>query len=221
MQCMHFIYSHKYIVNLFNITEYYSENHVYVICLCRGSNFEYTHGSPTHYPLCHKIIVSIQVTSVYITRLQVLHIIYCYRSVLPALLQHLSSHPLPSIHYLYVWCKDESVVRALTTFLPQCTNLRTLQYARGLYSVSESVEEEMWKAAVRRCRNLEEVRVSGKNSAVSCNTRRLVSVLKKLSEREGIQVQKLRRIVRVADYTQKVLEDYTEQVKHLLPALQQ
>ena len=139
--------------------------------------------------------------------------------MIPSLLRHLSSHPFPSLHYLYVWCKYDSDARALTTFLPQCTNLRTLDWERALYSVvSESVEEEIWEAAVKRCRNLEEVRVSGGDSAVSCD--RLVSVLRKLSEREGIQARKLRRIVRV-NWKGEVIEDYTEQVKRLLPALQQ
>ena len=137
--------------------------------------------------------------------------------MLPVLLHHLSSHPLPSLYYLLVLCDVDSEVRALTTFLPHCTNLRTLQYARGGDSVvSESVEEEMWEAVVRRCRNLEEVRVRGEGSDVSCD--RLRSVLRKLSEREGIQALKLRRIVRVG---WRQAEDYTEQVKHLLPALQQ
>ena len=148
-----------------------------------------------------------------------LHIIYCYRSVLPSLLHHLSSHPLPTLHYLGVWCDDDSHARALTTFLPHCTNLRTLQYERAQDSVvSESVEEEMWEAVVKRCRNLEVVRVRGYNSTVSCV--RLVSVMRKLSEREGIQALKLRKIVRV-DWGTGQEEDYTEQVKHLLPALQQ
>ena len=140
--------------------------------------------------------------------------------MLPSLLQHLSSHPLPSLHYLYVLCVDDSDVSALTTFLPQCTNLRTLQYERAWHrAVSKSVEEEMWEAVVRRCRNLEEVRVWGWDSAVSCD--KLVSVLRKLSEREGIQALKLRKIVIVDWMTGEVEEDYTEQVKHLLPALQQ
>ena len=139
--------------------------------------------------------------------------------MLPSILPHLSSHTLPTLHYLRVRCYDDSEVRALTTFLPHCTNLRTLDCARDWYSdVSVSVEEEMWEVVVRRCRNLEEVRVKGEDSAVSCD--RLVSVLRKLSEREGIQALKLRRIVR-ADRTGEVIEDYTEQVKHLLPALQQ
>ena len=118
-------------------------------------------------------------------------------------------------------CGDDSEARALTTFLPQCTNLRTLYYEPVQYSVvvSESVEEEMWEVVVKRCRNLEEVRVWGRHSAVSCD--RLVSVMRKLSEREGIQAQKLRRIVKVDWITGEVIEDYTEQVKHLLPALQQ
>ena len=146
-----------------------------------------------------------------------LHIIYCYRSILHALLHHLSSHPLPSIHYLLVWCRVDCVVRALTTFLPHCTNLRTLDCERALYSVSESVEEELWEVVVRRCRNLEEVGVRGGYSDVSCD--RLVSVLRTLSEREGIQALKLRKIVREDWETGD--EDYTEQVKHLLPALQQ
>ena len=138
--------------------------------------------------------------------------------MVPDLLHHLSSHPLPSLHCLHVWCEDDSVVRALTTFLPHCTNLRTLQYEHARDSVSESVEEEMWEAVVRRCRNLETLRVSRKNSAVSCD--RLRSVMRKLSESEGIQALKLRRIVGV-DRRGEVIEDYTEQVKHLLPALQQ
>ena len=160
--------------------------------------------------------------SVYITMLQVLHIIYCYRSLLSVLLHHLSSHPLPSLHYLSVKCENASEVRALTTFLPHCTNLRTLHCERAEYSVvSESVEEEMWEAVVRGCRNLEEVSVDGYYTAVSCD--RLVSVIRKLSKREGIQALKLRKIVRV-DWegdTGGVIEAYTEQVKHLLPALQQ
>ena len=139
--------------------------------------------------------------------------------MLPSLLQHLSSHPLPTLHYLGVLCYDDSVVRTLTTFLPHCTNLRTLHCERvGYRVVSESVEEEMWDAVLRRCRNLEVVRVSGGHSAVSCD--RLVSVMRKLSEREEIQALKLRRIVR-EDGRRQVIEDYTEQVKHLLPALQQ
>ena len=72
--------------------------------------------------------------------------------MLPVLLHHLSSHPLPTLHYLLVECYDDSDVRALTTFLSQCTNLRTLYYERAGYGVvSESVEEEMWEAAVKRC----------------------------------------------------------------------
>ena len=145
--------------------------------------------------------------------------------MLPSLLHHLSSHTLSSLHCLHVLCYDASAVRALTTFLPQCTNLRTLHCERDEDSVvSESVEEEMWEVAVRRCRNLEVVRVEGEDSdsdsdsAVSCD--RLVSVLRKLSEMEGIQALKLRKIVRV-DWRGRVIEDYTEQVKHLLPALQQ
>ena len=157
------------------------------------------------------------------------HIIYCYRSVLPDLFHHVSSHPLPSLLCLRVLCYDDKEVRALTTFLPYCTNLRTLHYKRG-WRVSESAEKEMWDAAVRRCRNLEEVRVWGDKKVskaavragagdndVSCD--RLVSVMRKLSERQRIQALKLRRIVCV-DRRGKVLEDYTEHVKHLLPALQ-
>ena len=159
--------------------------------------------------------------SVYNTRLQVLHIIYSYRSVLPSLLHHLSSGPLPTLHYLRVECDNDSDVRALTTFLPHCTNLRTLYYEPVQYRVvvSESVEEEMWKTVVRRCRNLEEVRVGGDDSDVPCD--RLVSVMRKLSEREGIQALKLREILRVDWRTGEVIKDYTEQVNHLLPALQQ
>ena len=111
-----------------------------------------------------------------------------------------------------VQCDNDSDVRALTTFLPHCTNLRTLHCERDRYSVvSESVEEEMWEAVVRRCRNLEEVRVREDDSDVSCD--RLVSVMRKLSEREGIQALKLRRIVRV--------NWITGEGKHVLPALQQ
>ena len=137
--------------------------------------------------------------------------------MLPSLLHHLSSHPLPSLHYLRVEsCYDDSDVRALTTFLSQCTNLRTLDYERTWDSdVSDSVEEEMWEVVVRECGSLEEVTVHEKQRGVSCD--RLVSVLRKLSEREGIQALKLRKIVRV-DWS---IEDYTEQVKHLLPTLQQ
>ena len=139
--------------------------------------------------------------------------------MIPALLHDLSSHPLPSLHYLRVWCKHDSDICALTTFLPQCTNLRTLhcERYRGC-AVSGRVEEEMWDAAVRRCRNLEEVIERGHYSDESCD--RLVSVFRKLSEREGIRAQKLRRIVIVDINTERVKEDYTEQVTHLLPALQ-
>ena len=146
-----------------------------------------------------------------------LHNIYCYRSAIAALLRHLQSYPRPSLHYLCVWCDYDSDVRALTTFLPLCTNLLTLHCERGYNSrVSESVDEEMWEAAVRRCRNLEVVRVDGGDSAASC--KRLVSVLKRLSEKEGIQALKLKKVVQI-DGGQE--EYYTEQVKHLLPALQQ
>ena len=48
--------------------------------------------------------------------------------MLPSLLHHLSSHLLPSLHFLRVWCDDASEVGALTTFLPHCTNLRTVQW---------------------------------------------------------------------------------------------
>ena len=138
--------------------------------------------------------------------------------MIPSLLHHLSSRPLPTLHFLHVLCYVDSDVRALTTFLPHCTNLRTLYYARARNCVvSESVDEEMWEVVVKRCRNLEVVRVSGGDSDVSCD--RLVSVMRKLSEREGIQAQKLRRIVRV-DWDGEV-KDYTEQVRYLLPALQQ
>ena len=146
-------------------------------------------------------------------------IIYCYSSLIPVLLHHLSSHHLPSLHYLRVWCDYDSAVRALTTFLPQCINLRTLYYVRGWNNVvPESVEEEMWEAAVRRCRNLEVVRVGEDYRAVAC--KRLMSVLRKVSEREGIQALKLREIVTVGINTGRVKENYTEQVKNLLPALQ-
>ena len=139
--------------------------------------------------------------------------------MLPSLLRLFSFRPLPTLHYLRVECWDDSDVRALTKFLPQCTNLRALDWDRGLYNVvSESVEEEMLEAVVRRCRNLEVVRVWGLCSDLLCYS--LVSVLRKLSEREGIQALKLKRIVSVHGITGKVIEDYTEQVKHLLPALQ-
>ena len=137
--------------------------------------------------------------------------------MIPDLLEDLQSHPLPPLHYLYVLCEYNSVVRALTTFLRQCSNLRTLHYERGRNSVSGSVETKMWEAAVRRCRNLEEVRVDGCDSDVAC--KRLVSVLRKLSERKGIHALKLKKIVRV-DRDSRVLDEYTKQVKHLLPALQ-
>ena len=86
-------------------------------------------------------------------------------------------------------CRYDSEVRALTTFLPGCTNMRTLYYERVRHGdISESVEEEM------------------------------CGVMRKLSEREGIQAQKLRRIVRV-DWNGREV-DSTEQVRHLLSALQ-
>ena len=137
---------------------------------------------------------------------------------MPPLLHHLRSHTFPLLHYLGVECVDTSDVRALTRFLPQCTNLRTIYCKRDSDDVvSESVEEEMWGAAVRRCKNLEEVRVGGDKNGISCD--RLVSVLKKLSEKEKIQALKLRKIVKLGSRGQE--EDYTKQVKHLLPALQQ
>ena len=137
--------------------------------------------------------------------------------MLPDILQHLSSDLPDSLQYLYVWCDDDFVVSALTTFLPQCTNLRTLHYERDrYYSVSE---EEMWEAAVRRCKNLEVVKVIGEYSDVSCD--RLMRVMKKLSKREGIQALKLRKIVKVDRDTGEVIKDYTVRFKHLLPALQQ
>ena len=146
-------------------------------------------------------------------RLQILRIKYSSRSsLLSPLLHHLSSHPLPSLHYVRVYCYDVSDVRALTTFLPQCTNLRTLYYVRDR-KVSESAEKEMWEAAVRSCKDLEEVRVSQEYGDEPCV--RLMSVMRKLSEKEGIQALKLRKIVG------EVREDYAKQVKHLLPALQQ
>ena len=135
------------------------------------------------------------------------------------LLHHLQSHPFPLLDFLRLRCEDDSEVRALTTFLRQCSNLRMLQCQRGEhYSVSDSVEEEMWEAAVRSCGNLEEVRVGEWNSDVSCT--RLASVLRKLSERKGILALKLRKIVKV-DLGKRQAEDWTKQFKHLLPALQQ
>ena len=147
------------------------------------------------------------------------NIISCYRSLTPALLHHLHSHSLLTLHYLCVKCSADYEVSAIATFLPQCTNLRTLSYERDYgYDVWESVEEEMWEAAVRRCKNLEVVRVGGDDSVLSCD--RLVNVMKKLSEIEGIQAQKLRSIVDV-DWRIEREEDYAEHFKHLLPALQQ
>ena len=229
---MHFIYYIKRSIatnsrfNLFGLLT----NSTQRICLVARAGLELVtfRSQSRRFPSTPHVDKCTTNISVYITRLQVLHIIYCYRSVIPALLHHLSSHPLPSLHYLRVLCDDDSEVRALTTFLPHCTNLRTLYWERdyvdvnyvvSLSVVSESVEEELWETVVRRCRNLEEVTVGGKYSTVSCD--RLVSVMKKLSESEKIQAQKLRRIVRVELYTGKVIEDYTKQVKHLLPALQQ
>ena len=180
------------------------------------------------YDLMRKHARISQVTSDYITRLLptvsdhllFYFIIYRSRSLITDILQHLSSHPLPLLHYLHVLCWGDSDVRALRTFLPQCTNLRTLHYALGYNSdVSENVEEKLWEIVARRCRNLEEVRVSGDDSYVSCD--RLLSVLMKLSNREGIQALNLKRIMRIDWYRKEVIEDYTEQVKHLLPALQQ
>ena len=146
-----------------------------------------------------------------------LHIIYCYRSAIPDLLQHLQSRPIPSLHYLRVWCRIYPEARALTKFLPLCTNLCTLQYERGENNVLEIVEEKMWVAAVKRCRNLEVVIIRGDNSAVSC--KRLLSVLRKLSERKGLHALKLKKIVALDRDGRE--QHYTEHVKHLLPALQQ
>ena len=136
--------------------------------------------------------------------------------MLQDLIHHLSSHPFPALHFLRVDYVDDSAVSALTTFLPQCTNLRTLEYEPAWKrDVPESVEEEMWEAVVRRCRNLEEMRMSGENRDESCD--RLVSVMWKLSEEEGIQAPKLRKIITVGR-REKI--DCTDYVKHLLPALQ-
>ena len=150
--------------------------------------------------------------------MQQLHVIsYCRSPVLSDLLHHLCHHPLPSLEFLIVKCDNDSEFCALTAFLPQCTNLLRLYYERRLL-VSESVEEEMWEAAVRRCRKLEVVRVRGKRADVSC--RRLKRVLKRLSEKEGIQALKLTEIA-MEDGRGNVKGDYAKQVKHLLPALQQ
>ena len=135
---------------------------------------------------------------------------------MPDLLHHLHHYPFPLLVSLYVRCYFDSDVCGLTAFLPQSLNLRTLNYVRE-HSVSESVEKRMWETAVRRCRNLEVVRVEGTCSDVSCQ--RLVSVLRNLSEWDGIQALKLRRVVRV-HWSGKAEEEYTKQVKHLLPALQ-
>ena len=164
----------------------------------------------------------------YINRLPItliVHIIYRedLKSVLPDFLHHFQSHPLPSIHYLFVYECHDSDVRALTTFLPQCTNLHTLHYRHG-QQVSEMVEEELWEAAVRRCRNLEEMIVRGENMDCDVSCKRLGSVLRSLPEKGRTHALKLKRIVREVwdpisnDITE---EDYTEQVKHLLPVLQQ
>ena len=125
--------------------------------------------------------------------------------MIPDLLHDLHPHSFPSLHYLSVGCVNDSAVRALTTFLPQCTNLLTLHCE--CISLSEIVEEEMWEAAVRRCRNLEEVRVDGDNTDVSA--KRLESVLRKLSDSAGIHALKLRRIVEL-DLKGRVMEEYTE-----------
>ena len=117
-----------------------------------------------------------------------------------------------------MWCNDDGDVRALTAFLSQCTNLRMLCFERQQHSLSESVDEEMCEAAVRRCRNLEVVKMSGACSGVSCV--KLKSVLEKLSVMEGIHALNLRMIVRVDLDTGEVVKNYTEQVKHLLPALE-
>ena len=145
--------------------------------------------------------------------------LYSYRSVLPDLFHHLYSHTLPSLHHLDVLCDDHSDVLAVTEFLPQCTNLRTLQYECGCHAddAPGCAVEYMWEAAVRRCKNLEVVIVSEENGATSCN--RLRFVLRKLSAREGLQALKLRSIIKVDRGTGRE-EDYTEQAKHLLPALQ-
>ena len=134
---------------------------------------------------------------------------------LPAILHHLNAHPFATLDYLHMSCDGERGVRALTAFLPQCPNLRTLHCESG-QNVSKPLDEKMWEAAVRRCMNLEEVIVSGYHWDVP--HQRLENVLRRLSEREGIQALNLRRIVAVNRGRE---EDYTQQVRHLLPALQQ
>ena len=99
--------------------------------------------------------------------------------MLPDVLRYPSFHPLPSLHYLNLLCWEDSNVHALITFLHQCINLRTLNYVRGP-RISESVEKKMWKASVRRCRELEEVRVGGVD--IDESIRRFIKMLKKPSE---------------------------------------
>ena len=132
------------------------------------------------------------------------------------------SQPLRSLQYLHVECRQERIVEALTASLPHCCDLCTLCYRCEMYSdVSESVEEKKWEAAVRRCRNLEVVRLSEVNSADSCQ--RLINVLRRLSETEGIQPRKLRKDAGAYWDRGQEKEDYqcTKYFKHLLPALQQ
>ena len=151
--------------------------------------------------------------------------VYCYRTLAPDLLYSLQSHPsLPFrlLHYLHVGCREDSIVEALTTSLPYCSDLRTFCYGCDLYSnVSESAEKEMWEAAVRSCRNLEVVRLSQVISDASCEI--LFRVLRRLSEREGIQPRKLRKIASAYwdGGDEKEHYQYTQDFKHLLPALQQ
>ena len=147
-----------------------------------------------------------------------MNVIYSYRSALPALLHNLQPYTLPTLNYLAVWCEDERIVRYLTDFLPQCTNLHTFLYQCVFGDVvSDRDEEEMWNVALRRCENLEELRLEGDY----CDRSRdiLKNVIKKLTETEGIQKLKLRSIVRVNWGTDEVITDYTEQFQHLLPAL--
>ena len=136
--------------------------------------------------------------------------------MLSVLLHHLHL-PLPSLQNLHVDIVEDSEICALTAFLPQCTNLRTL-HCEYWCKLSDCAEEEMWEAAVRRCKNLEVVRLQGWKSNLSRD--RLSTVLIKLFEREGIQALKLRKIVKLNSETEQVEEDYTKQFKHLLPALQ-
>ena len=145
-----------------------------------------------------------------------MHINCSTSSLVQDILHTLGSDPNPSLHYLDVMCTGNNIVRAVAALLPQCTNLQVLGYECRRDNVSEGVEEEMWEAAVRGCKNLEEVKMRGGYSMRSLDI--LKSAMGKVSEREGIQALKLKRIM--GKYWEEEKEDYTEEYMHLLPALQ-